>query len=64
MKKPEELTAFDFPDLAETHFSNMVAPETLLTVNNFQKLIDEHNNLTKVVNAMLNDYHHGVKFDD
>ena len=53
MKQPKELTAWDFRDTidAADGYDTRSIPD--LTRDNFQTLIDEHNNLVEVVNMLL-----------
>jgi len=52
MKKPEELTSWDFGDTIQVPDGYDLKTIPDLTRNNLQTLIDEHNNLVEVVNML------------
>ena len=53
MKKPEELTAWEFRDTIQIPDGYDMKSIPDLTRDNFQKLIEEHNNLVEVVNKLI-----------
>jgi len=52
MKRPEELTGWDFGDTIQVPDGYDMKSIPDLTRHNFQTLIDEHNNLVEAFNAM------------
>ena len=53
MKQPEKLTYYDFIDTITVPYGYHKKDIPDLTRDNFQKLIDEHNNLVDVINLLL-----------
>ena len=53
MKRPKELRSRDFSDTIQEPNGWDMTEIPDLTRNNFQKLIDEHNNLVEVVNVII-----------
>ena len=53
MKQPKELNSWDFSDTIQVPDGYDMTDIPDITRNNFQKLIDEHNNLVEVVNLLL-----------
>lgn len=63
MKQPKELDGWDFSDriqVPDGPYDMTSIPD--LTRNNFQKLIDEHNNLVNAVNMLCEK--RGIVFED
>lgn len=53
MKKPEKLIGWDFPDRIQVPDGYDMTSIPDLTRDNFNKLIEEHNNLVEVVNKLM-----------
>lgn len=53
MKRPTELTDWDFPNTISVPDGYYTTQEPDLTRANFNKLIAEHNNLVEVVNLLV-----------
>ena len=67
MKRPTELTDWDFPNTISVPDGYDITQEPDLTRANFNKLIEEHNNLVEVVNLLvdrLNSRGLPIEFDD
>ena len=62
MKKPEELSEWDFPDRVQIPDGYDMKRIPDLTRDNFNKLIDEHNNLVEVINLLCEKTN--IIFDD
>ena len=62
MKQPKELTDWDFSDTIQVPDGYDMASIPDLTRDNFNRLVDEHNNLVEVVNMLCEK--HGIVFDD
>ena len=62
MKKPKELSSNNFYDCVQVPDGFYLADEPDITRRNFQKLIDEHNNLVEVVNMLCEKK--GIVFDE
>ncbi len=62
MKKPKELTSWDFSDTEMVPEGYDMTSIPKLTQDNFRTLIGEHNNLVEVVNMLCEK--HGLIFDD
>ena len=56
MKKPKELTSWDFGDTIQIPDGCYSKSIPDITRDNFQTLIDEHNNLVQVVNMLLDEH--------
>jgi len=61
MKRPEELTQWDFIDTIQIACGYDMTTIPDITRDNFQKLIDEHNNLVAVVNLLADKFN--IEFD-
>jgi len=57
MKQPKELSSWDFSETIEVRdgYDTKSVPD--ITRNNLNTLIDEHNNLVKVVNLLCEKHH-------
>ena len=62
MKKPEELSGWDFPDRVQIPDGYDMKSIPDLTRDNFNKLVDEHNNLVEVINLLCEKTN--IIFDD
>lgn len=66
MKKPTVLGGWDFPDRIQIPDGYDMTSIPDLTRDNFQKLIEEHNNLVEAFNAMaeFNGFNDFMKYED
>jgi hypothetical protein len=62
MKQPKELLAWDFGDTIQVPDGYDMTDIPDITRDNFNKLIDEHNNLVEVVNMLCDK--RGIVFND
>ena len=64
MKEPKEITSYDFSETiqVQSYYGMKTVPD--MTRDNFQALIDEHNNLVEVVNAIREKLQFDIDFDD
>lgn len=62
MKKPEELTRWDFPDTKDVPDGYDITSIPQSTDDNFNKLLSEYNKLVVVVNLLSERV--GIKFDE
>ena len=64
MKRPIELGDWDFPDRIQVPDGYDMTSIPDLTRDNFNHLIEQHNNLVKIINAICENNPNSLHFDD